>query len=228
MSQRNTRDYRMRQVFDKASLRALESLCTAEEPPRCTAECPIHLDARGMMADVASGNLPAARQKIEKATAFAYILAERCSSPCREKCILAGLEGEGEGIDTSLVESYVLAHSDKAIKKSLPMMAKKKSAVVFGDSLFSLACAAELAQKAYPVKLVCESLNEAQAHLAMQTGASAEAVARDWESFQTLAVNIEEGRTDANAVQEAFSSFDVVAVSPEILKSAFHGHASLQ
>ena len=40
-------EYQKQREADQANILRLGLLCTQEDPPRCTAACPFHVDARG-------------------------------------------------------------------------------------------------------------------------------------------------------------------------------------
>ncbi|HET9655303.1 MAG TPA: hypothetical protein VFP72_08110, partial [Kineosporiaceae bacterium] len=41
-------------LIGKADIERLAAACTQEEPPACTAACPLHVDARAVLAAAAS------------------------------------------------------------------------------------------------------------------------------------------------------------------------------
>ena len=43
--------------MDQSELRQWESRCTQEEPPRCRAACPLHVDVRAFCTHMAEGDL---------------------------------------------------------------------------------------------------------------------------------------------------------------------------
>ncbi|MBG3877267.1 hypothetical protein FVW20_09620, partial [Desulfovibrio oxamicus] len=52
--------------MDQTSLRDWESRCIQEEPPRCQAACPLHVDARAFLGHAAQGRWREARGVLER------------------------------------------------------------------------------------------------------------------------------------------------------------------
>ena len=53
-------------LMEQSELRKLEAMCIQEEPPWCTATCPLHIDVRTFMAQAAKGQWNAARKTLER------------------------------------------------------------------------------------------------------------------------------------------------------------------
>ena len=85
-TERSTRVYRTKQLFTKEELAAREGLCVHEEPPFCSAACPLKLDVREFVRLCAAGDFTAARAMLERITPFARVLAAGCSAPCAAAC----------------------------------------------------------------------------------------------------------------------------------------------
>ena len=63
-----------------------EAQCIQEEPPACTATCPLHLDVRQFMREISKGDLEAAYQVMKKHMPFPGIFGRICDHPCETKC----------------------------------------------------------------------------------------------------------------------------------------------
>ena len=48
--------YLMKQAFSQEELHRREAVCTREDPPGCTAACPLRLDMREVCAHAAKGD----------------------------------------------------------------------------------------------------------------------------------------------------------------------------
>ena len=81
----STHVYRQKRMFTKEELEARESLCVHEQPPDCSAACPLKLDAKGLAAAVAAGDFTGALALYEKITPFPHLLAEGCEAPCEDR-----------------------------------------------------------------------------------------------------------------------------------------------
>lgn len=60
--------YLMKQAFGQEELHEREAVCTREEPPQCTASCPLHLDMRLACSLAGEGNFSKAAGVLRKAT----------------------------------------------------------------------------------------------------------------------------------------------------------------
>ena len=148
-TERSTRVYRTKQLFTKEELAAREGLCVHEEPPFCSAACPLKLDVREFVRLCAAGDLPAARAMLELITPFARVLAAGCSAPCAAACRLNEV---GEGIDIAALERAAMRYGAPKSGRGMLRFRKKKRAAVLGAELFTLSAAAEVAQKSYPTE----------------------------------------------------------------------------
>ena len=135
--------------MDQKALRALENRCIQEEPPACTAACPIHIDVRAFVGHMARGNYPEAWKVLEKTMPFPGILGRICDAPCRNRC----KRGEaGQAVEIGLLERACVvtpAHRQRIL--ALP--GKQQRIAVAGSDLDSLTAAWDLCRKGYGVTL---------------------------------------------------------------------------
>lgn len=83
------------------SLHQWEALCTQDQPPYCTARCPLHLDGKGLCAALEKGNFTKGREIVEKYVVLPHILSAVCEAPCRSKC---RRREAGEAVQLQLLE----------------------------------------------------------------------------------------------------------------------------
>ncbi len=148
--ERSTRTYRQKQLFSKEELEARESACVHEQPAFCAAACPMKLDVKEFVADMARGDPDSARLRLERVAPFPLILAHGCSGPCMAKCRLGELPG-GQGADIPALERAAMAQGRASAGRLTVKFKKKKTAAIFGADLFTLALAGELERKSYPL-----------------------------------------------------------------------------
>ena len=79
--------------MDQKELREQENRCIQEQPPACTAACPVHLDARGMITEITRGDFAAALKLYRKAVPFPGIISHICDQPCQAACLRKELGG---------------------------------------------------------------------------------------------------------------------------------------
>ena len=135
--------------MDQKELRLLENRCIQEEPPECTAACPIHVDARAFVGHMSRGASQDAWKVLRKTMPFPGILGRICDAPCRDRC---KRREAGQAIEIGLLERACVL--TPAPKQRIPALPKKNKRVAMaGSDLDSLTAAWDLARKGYGVTL---------------------------------------------------------------------------
>lgn len=133
--------------MDQKQMRELENRCIQEHAPFCTAACPIHVDARGMLAEVAKGDFAAGLKALRKALPFPGVIGHICDQPCRLECKRGAAGG---AIQIAAVERACAAFGGPyAPVSALPP--KPRHVAVVGGGLSGLTVAYDLARKGYQV-----------------------------------------------------------------------------
>jgi glutamate synthase (NADPH) small chain len=134
--------------MEQEELRQLEDRCIQEQPPACTAACPVHLDARALAAAVAQGDFAAAAKIVKKTLPFPGIISRICDQPCRAVCKRgqAGAPIAVRGLEKACLDWA----ADLPVKiTALPKRGKRLAIV--GGGLSGLTTAFDLAKKGYDV-----------------------------------------------------------------------------
>lgn len=135
--------------MDQDALREWEHRCIQEEPPGCTSGCPIHLDARLFIKEMALDNHEAAFKVLAKAMPFPGILGRICDHPCESQC----KRGEaGDPIAIGLLEQHCVKHATGKTRVQLLPRREQKIAVI-GGGLAGLTTAWDLLKKGFRVTL---------------------------------------------------------------------------
>jgi NADPH-dependent glutamate synthase beta subunit-like oxidoreductase len=133
--------------MDQNELRLLESRCIQEEPPECTAACPIHVDVRTFAANVSQEKWEEAWKVLRKAMPFPGILGRICDAPCKERC---KRKEAGQAIEIGMLErACVKTQAPK--QRIYPLPKKDKTIAIVGSRLSGLTAAWDLARKGYKV-----------------------------------------------------------------------------
>jgi Fe-S oxidoreductase len=136
--------------MDAQWVREREAQCTQEQPPACTATCPLHVDARALAGKVGAGDLQGGLALLARHTPFPQLLARLCDHPCVAAC----RRGEaGEPVRIGALERACADHGGTAPARPRPAARGKRVAVV-GGGLSGLAAAAELAGKGWQVEVL--------------------------------------------------------------------------
>ncbi|HTY26093.1 MAG TPA: amine oxidase, partial [Desulfomonilaceae bacterium] len=72
--------------MDNQRVRERENQCIQEQPPWCTAACPIHVDARGMIECIRKQDFTAAFAIFNRFVPLPRIISRICDHPCEPEC----------------------------------------------------------------------------------------------------------------------------------------------
>lgn len=132
--------------MDQKTMRDLETKCIQESPPGCTAACPVHVDARALIAAVQQEDFAAGAKILKRAVPFPRIISRICDEPCQAQC----KRGEaGDPIAINALERICIEYGGHWEQKLLPVSKKDKKAAVVGGGLSGLTVALELARRGY-------------------------------------------------------------------------------
>ncbi|MDD2852776.1 MAG: heterodisulfide reductase-related iron-sulfur binding cluster [Desulfuromonadaceae bacterium] len=139
--------------MEQDTLREWEYKCIQEEPPECTAACPIHVDARLFVKEMGRGDREAAFKVLARTMPFPGILARICDHPCELKCKRLELD---ESLAIGLLErSCVELTTGKVRVQLLPR--REQRIAVLGGALAGLTAAWDLLKKGFGVTLFEQS-----------------------------------------------------------------------
>ncbi|TGE37607.1 FAD-binding protein [Desulfosporosinus fructosivorans] len=136
--------------MDQDELKRQEDKCTQENPPACTAGCPIHVDARKMMLDIQKKDLKSALATLQKKQPFPGIIGRICDHPCEDVCKRKDV---GTTISISALERFCVQNQPAKIAKVGMIPPKSQTVAVVGSGLRGLTAAYDLAKKGYKVSL---------------------------------------------------------------------------
>ncbi|MFY9370495.1 MAG: pyridine nucleotide-disulfide oxidoreductase/dicluster-binding protein [bacterium] len=133
--------------MEQRELRELENKCIQEEPPWCTAACPVHVDVRAFNKEIGKGNLATAFKILAKAVVFPRIIGHICDHPCESRCKRNEIDAP---VSIHELEKYCVKNAD-AKKRPLPVKQSESRVAVVGGGLCGLTAAVELAKRGYGV-----------------------------------------------------------------------------
>ena len=136
--------------MDQKGLREREAQCIQENPPGCSAACPVHVDVRGMIAAVRKGDYAAGFALFHKAVPFPRILCRICDQPCQGGCKRKELD---EPVSIRALERICSDRNEKAAAQSLAIPKRSKRMAVVGAGLSGLTAAVELERKGFAVSV---------------------------------------------------------------------------
>ena len=136
--------------MDQDELKKQEAKCTQENPPACTASCPIHVDARKLMLDIQNQDLKSALATLQKKQPFPGIISRICDHPCEAEC---KRQEAGAAIAISALERFCVQNQTTKLVKAGIIPPKSQTVAVVGSGLRGLTVAYDLAKKGYKVSL---------------------------------------------------------------------------
>lgn len=122
--------------------------CIHDEPPPCTAACPVHMDVIGFMTEIENGDFSKAYKLMEKKLPFAGIIGMICDHPCESCCVR---QEPQDAIAISELEKAVIALGYAPPKRNIPIPKNKGRVAVAGGGLSGLTAACDLDKKGYQV-----------------------------------------------------------------------------
>lgn len=137
--------------MERQRVQELEAQCIEEYPPACTAGCPIHLDARGMLDCVRKGDLAGGFAIAARFLPFPSIISRICDHPCELVCRRSEA---GEPVRINDLERACVDHGYKA--GAFPRQQRpprRKHVAVVGGGLSGLTAAVDLAIKGHEVSV---------------------------------------------------------------------------
>lgn len=133
--------------MDQHTLRELEKRCVQEEPPPCTAACPLHVDVRAFVGRVQEGQWGPAFQVLSRTMPLPGVLGRVCDAPCRLAC---SRKDAGGAVRIHELERACVRRSDGK-RRVMPLPKKEIRVAVAGGGLSSLTVAWDLVRKGYGV-----------------------------------------------------------------------------
>ena len=144
--------------LDEARLEA--SRCLGCKKPRCVEHCPVSLQIPQFIAQLRDGNLAEAARIIAQDSSLPSVCGRVCpqETQCEGSCIL-GVKGESVAIGKleRFVGDWSIEHGAEA---AAPAPSNGRKVAVVGSGPAGLACAADLANMGYEVKIF-EALHKA-------------------------------------------------------------------
>jgi Fe-S oxidoreductase len=201
--------------MEQDTLREWEYKCIQEEPPECTAACPIHVDARLFLKEMARGDREAAFKVLAKTMPFPGILARICDHPCELKCKRGEVD---EPIAISLLERSCVEQTTGKVRIQLLPRREQKIAVL-GSGLAGLTAAWDLLKKGFGVTLFEQggqlggSLRELPGAILPQ-----KIIDEELAILETLKGDIRLGETlNGQRFKEIYREFDAVFIDRETI-----------
>lgn len=135
--------------MDQKLLRQREAKCVQDNPPGCTTNCPVHVDARGVIASVRKEDYAAGYALFHKMVPFPGIISRICDQPCQQGCKRHEID---ESIFVRFLEKICVDHNNTESKFTV-LPAKKQRVAIVGAGLSGLTVAFELGRKGYKIDI---------------------------------------------------------------------------
>ena len=214
----STHVYKVNKI-SKEEMDEMTARCVYEQPPFCSAACPLKLDVRAFMQAASAGDFKKALQLYEKVAPFPLALSSGCEAPCEGKCRL----GEpGDAVAVRAVEAAVARFGEASKLGGVFRMKKRKTVAILGADLFTLFLAGELEKKAYPVTVFCEQPDPESYLRACAPFLSERDFAPELKSLKGKDIGFEFNcRPDAAFYEDKKQSFDVLCASMDLTRELF-------
>ena len=214
----STHVYKVNKI-SKEEMDEMTARCVYEQPPFCSAACPLKLDVRAFMQAASAGDFKKALQLYEKVAPFPLVLSSGCEAPCEGKCRLGEL---GDAVAVRAVEAAVARFGEASKLGGVFRMKKRKTVAILGADLFTLFLAGELEKKAYPVTVFCEQPDPESYLRACAPFLSERDFAPELKRLKGKDIGFEfTCRPDAAFYEDKKQSFDVLCASMDLTRELF-------
>ncbi|HMK43816.1 MAG TPA: NAD(P)-binding protein, partial [Dissulfurispiraceae bacterium] len=136
--------------MDHQKAKERENQCIQEQPPKCTAACPVHVDVRGMIGCITQGDYSAGFALFHRVVPFPGIISRICDHPCQSACKRVDAD---ETIMINALERACTDLSGRPPRKIGMLPGKNRKIAIVGSGLSGLTAAADLAIKGYTVEV---------------------------------------------------------------------------
>ncbi|WP_028535108.1 pyridine nucleotide-disulfide oxidoreductase/dicluster-binding protein [Paludibacterium yongneupense] len=134
--------------MDGDKVRDWETRCIEEQPPACSAACPVHVDARAMIAALGSGDFAKAFDTFASRIPFPNIISRICGHPCESVCRRAEA---GAAIRIGALERAAVEYGGTPRTLRVQRAQAKRRIAIVGAGLSGLTAALELHCKGHAV-----------------------------------------------------------------------------
>ncbi|MEW6265542.1 MAG: pyridine nucleotide-disulfide oxidoreductase/dicluster-binding protein [Thermodesulfobacteriota bacterium] len=201
--------------MDQQDLRKLEDRCIQEQPPRCVAACPLHVDARALAVRLAEGDWDGGWKVLRKNMPWPGLLGRICDGPCRDRCLR---QEAGGAVQINALERACVSHAPPA-QRPAPLPPRDKKILVVGAGLSGLTATWDLRKKGYSVTLLesGDALGQALGRLYPELPFS-EVIEPELALLRDLKVDVVASADLArlSLAEESFDRFDAVCLSLEV------------
>jgi len=135
--------------MDQNLLSEWEQKCIQDEPTKCSAACPIHVDVKTFLYHVEREEWGSAQKVLRKTMPLPGIIGRICDAPCEGPCTRKELGG---AIQIGAIEK-VCMQMDFPPSRSFPLPKKDKNIAVIGSGLSGLTASWDLSKKGYQVSI---------------------------------------------------------------------------
>ena len=209
----STHVYKVNKI-SKEEMDEMTARCVYEQPPFCSAACPLKLDVRAFMKAAADGEFKKALQVYEKIAPFPLVLSSGCEAPCERTCRLGEI---GDAIAIRAVEEAVARYGEVTKLGGVFRMKKRKTVAVVGSDLFTLFLVGELEKKAYPITVFCEQCDSEDYLRACASILNDAVFGLELKRLKGKDIQFEFNcRLDAAFYEDIKTRFDVICVTKEV------------
>ncbi len=134
--------------MDGDQVKAWEARCIEEQPPACSAACPLRVDARAMVERVAAGDFTGAIALYARVVPFPAIIAHICEHPCESVCRRAEAGG---AVNIGALERALIEEAYPTVRRIAQKSRRVRAVAIVGAGLAGLTAAFDLVMKGHAV-----------------------------------------------------------------------------
>ncbi len=136
--------------MEQSRLKELEDQCIQDCAPPCISACPAHVDIRGMLKAISSGDFAGGLGILRKSVPFPGIIAHVCDQPCQINCYRNTIGGP---IEVAQLEQACVDFGQGFPTRELQLPRRNMRVTIIGGGLCGMTAALELYRKGYDIYL---------------------------------------------------------------------------
>lgn len=194
--------------------------CINEEPPACTAYCPLHLDVKSFMQEIENGNFDKAYKIMEKKLPLPRIIGMLCDHPCESVCVR---NDKGGTISIGELEKAAVSYGYSKPKKGFPTPSLNKKVAVIGSGFMGITACYDLIKKGYNVDLYEKNNRAGEKVWELQDEyLTPEIIEQELSFLNDKKVNVFLNTTvDENKLNDIIKEYDAVFIAAKSLTSSY-------
>jgi Fe-S oxidoreductase len=194
--------------------------CINEEPPACTAYCPLHLDVKSFAEEIGNGSFDKAYKIMEKKIPFPRIIGMICDHPCESVC---ARNNKGGSVSVGELEKAAVYYGYSKPKKGFSVSSLNKKIAIIGSGFTGITACYDLIKKGFNIDIY-EKSNKAGGRVwdFQEKYLTPEIINQELTFLNDKKVNVFlDTYVDENKLNDIMEKYDAVFIAAKSLMSSY-------